>query len=133
MSSPFRSWAWWAFVADFVLVLAFVLIGRRSHDESDALTGIGITLWPFLVGTVIGWLGLVGFRWPIVTIPSGALVWIATVFVGMLLRAQSGQGIAVSFVVVASIVLGVFLVGWRVLALSLLRRRARRRAEEPTG
>lgn len=126
-SSPFASRVWWAFALDFAFVLVFVLIGRRSHDESDALTGIAVTLWPFFAGTVIGWLGLVGFRWPTVTIPSGVLVWVATVFVGMLLRVQSGQGIATSFVIVASVVLGVFLIGWRALAMRLVARRTRSR------
>ncbi|AMM20344.1 hypothetical protein AX769_09500 [Frondihabitans sp. PAMC 28766] len=128
LASPYKTWAWWGFVADLVLVLVFVLIGRSSHGEGDGVAGIGTTLWPFFVGTVVGWLGLVGFRWPIVTVISGVLVWIATVFIGMLLRVQTHQGIAVSFVIVASIVLGVFLIGWRVLALQLAQRRARRRA-----
>lgn len=119
---------WWSFVIDFVLVMAFVLIGRRSHDESDALSGILTTAWPFLSGLVIGWLGLVGFRWPFVTVISGALVAFATVFVGMLLRSSTDQGVAVSFVIVAVIVLGVFLIGWRALAILLAKRRVARRA-----
>jgi hypothetical protein len=45
----------------------------------------------------------------------------------MLLRVASGQGIAVSFVVVAAIVLAVFLVGWRAVALLVRRLASRRR------
>lgn len=119
---------WWSFLFDFVLVLAFVLIGRRSHAESDALTGILTTFWPFLSGLVIGWLAVVGFRWPFVTYLSGALIVVATVFVGMLLRHQTGQGVAVSFVIVATVVLAIFLIGWRALAILLIKRRVKQRA-----
>lgn len=127
-TSIFSKTPWWSFVIDLVLVLVFVLIGRRSHDESDALTGILTTAWPFVSGLVIGWLSLVGFRWPFVTIPSGGVILVATVLVGMLLRRSSDQGVALSFVIVATVVLGVFLVGWRALAILLAKRRATRRA-----
>jgi hypothetical protein len=115
---------WWAFVADLVLVVTFVLIGRRSHDESSALVGVLTTLWPFAAGLVVGWaLVLVrGRSLPAVT--SGLVVWPATVVAGMVLRVVSGQGTAVSFVIVTVIVLGAFLLGWRALA-RLARRRAR--------
>jgi hypothetical protein len=123
----FRTSPWWSFVVDFVLVMVFVLIGRNSHGEGETALGIATTAWPFVSGLVIGWLSIVGVRWAFVELKSGAVIWVATVFVGMLLRLSSGQGIAVSFVIVASIVLGVFLVGWRVLAVSLARRRSRSR------
>jgi len=123
--SVFAKAPWWSFVLDVVLVLVFVLIGRRSHAESDAVTGILTTAWPFVTGLVIGWLALVGFRWPFVTWISGAVVVVATVFVGMLLRHSSGQGVAVSFVVVATVVLAIFLVGWRALAILIAKRRLR--------
>lgn len=42
----------------------------------------------------------------------------------MVLRAAVGQGVAVSFIIVAAIVLFVLLVGWRALALLVSRRRA---------
>jgi hypothetical protein len=41
----------------------------------------------------------------------------------MLLRILSSQGVQWSFVIVTTIVLGVFLLGWRALAGLLLRRR----------
>jgi hypothetical protein len=41
------------------------------------------------------------------------VVWISTLAGGMLLRVVSGQGTAVSFVLVAGVVLAVFLLGWR--------------------
>ena len=40
----------------------------------------------------------------------------ATVAIGMLLRKASGQGVAVSFVIVASTVTAILLLGWRGVA-----------------
>ncbi|GAA4670435.1 DUF3054 domain-containing protein [Frondihabitans cladoniiphilus] len=118
---------WWAFVADVVLVLAFVVIGRRSHDENDVVAGIWTTAWPFLSGMAIGWIVVLVARWRLPALRSGIVVWIATVLFGMLLRVVSGQGIAVSFVIVALIVLGVFLLGWRGIVLGALRNAKNRR------
>ncbi|ROS59522.1 DUF3054 family protein [Frigoribacterium sp. PhB160] len=113
-----------AFVIDLALVVAFVLIGRRSHAEGVDPAGLATTLWPFAVGLVVGWLSVLGVRWPLPAIRSGGVVVVSTVVLGMLLRVVSGQGVQPSFVVVTVVVLAVFLVGWRALA-TLLRRRGR--------
>ena len=102
-----------AVTADVVCVLVFCAIGRRSHAEGLTLTGVAETAWPFLTGTAAGWLVSRGWRRPTALTPTGVVVWIATVAVGMLLRKVSGQGVAVSFVVVASTVTAVLLLGWR--------------------
>jgi hypothetical protein len=39
----------------------------------------------------------------------------------------SGQGVQVAFVIVASLVLGLFLIGWRAVAMLVRRARSRRR------
>ena len=113
-----------AFILDLLLVIAFVLIGRSSHDENP-IAGALVTLWPFAVGLVIGWLGARGWRRPLALWPTGITVWIVTVAVGMALRVVSGQSVQLSFVIVASVVVGVFLVGWR--AVAMLVKRVRRR------
>ena len=49
---------------------------------------------------------------------AGALVWVAVVVVGMLVRGGLvGDGVQTSFVVVTTIVLAVFLLGWYVYYL----------------
>lgn len=108
---------------DVILVLVFVLIGRASHSEDLSILGILVTLWPFLVGLVIGHLVMRAWRAPFRIVWIGIGIWIATVVVGMLLRLASAQGVAFSFVVVATVVLGVFLLGWRALALLVTRGR----------
>jgi len=121
---PVPARPWWAFALDLALVVAFVLVGRRSHAEGLDLPGLLTTLWPFAAGLAAGWLSVLGVRWPLPALTSGAVVWVATVVVGMLLRVASGQGVQLSFVVVTIVVLAVFLLGWRAIA-RLVRRRGR--------
>jgi hypothetical protein len=125
---------WWrrpvvALLIDVLLVLVFAAVGRASHDESGPVLGALLTAWPFLVGTAVGWVvvRLVRHVWPLEVAP-GVTVWFATVLVGMLLRHAVGSGTAASFVVVASVVLALFLLGWRALGAYAVRRiRAPRR------
>ncbi|MEV5568748.1 DUF3054 domain-containing protein [Spirillospora sp. NPDC052269] len=113
-----------AAVLDAVCVLVFVAIGRASHDEASSVTGFLNTAWPFLTGALIGWLATRAWRDPARLVPSGVGIWVAAVAVGMLLRVVSGQGIAVAFVIVATLFLGLVLLGWRAVA-ALVRRRTR--------
>ncbi|BCI78570.1 DUF3054 domain-containing protein [Mycobacterium sp. SMC-18] len=105
-----------AFLTDVVLVVIFCSIGRRSHAEGITLAGVAHTSWPFLTGTVAGWALARGWRRPTALNPTGLVVWVSTIVIGMLLRKASAQGVAVSFVIVASTVTAVFLLGWRGLA-----------------
>jgi hypothetical protein len=117
-----------AFVIDAVLILVFVLIGRRSHGESATLGGVLTTYWPFFVGLVAGWLVTWAWRRPLAIVWPGVPVWLMTVALGMLIRTSAGQGVEPAFIAVAFVVLGVFLVGWRIAAIPFVRRRAVRRA-----
>ncbi len=56
------------------------------------------------------------------------LVWLMTVALGMLIRTSADQSVEPAFIAVAFVVLGVFLVGWRIVAIPFVRRRAVRRA-----
>ncbi|OBF67447.1 hypothetical protein A5753_04290 [Mycobacterium sp. 852002-51971_SCH5477799-a] len=114
--------AWLA--VDVVGVLVFCAVGRRSHDEGLNVTGIAVTAWPFLTGTVIGWLVSRGWRRPTALAPTGVVVWLCTVVIGMLLRKAISAGVAASFVVVATTVTALLLLGWRVAAGLTLRRRS---------
>ena len=107
-------------LADLVAVLAFVLLGRRSHDEGSALAGTVATAWPFLVGAAFGELATV--RLPPRSITAGALVAVWTVAIGLPLRRVAGGGTPLSFVVVATTFLVAFLVGWRLVARVVGRR-----------
>jgi hypothetical protein len=103
-----------AFLADVVAVVVFAAIGRHTHAESDALTGVLTTAWPFLAGLVAGWCVALGWRRRIPWSITDALpVWLLTVGLGMVLRHLSGRGTPLPFVVVAAVFLGAFLFGWR--------------------
>ncbi|WP_238147603.1 MULTISPECIES: DUF3054 domain-containing protein [Micrococcaceae] len=115
---------WLFLVADIVLVVVFAAIGRSSHGEN--LSGTFSTAWPFLAGAVIGWLIVRAWRAPQAVFPTGITVWLATVIVGMVLRAIVGEGTHWSFILVATIVNAVFLIGYRLLVKLLTRRAATR-------
>src|SRR5689334_4559839 len=108
-----------AAVADIVGVLVFCAIGRRSHAEGLTVAGVAETAWPFLVGTAVGWVLSRAWCRPAAIVPSGVVVWVCTVAVGMLLRKATSAGVAVSFVIVASAATAVLLLGWRVVIASL--------------
>jgi hypothetical protein len=100
---------------DLVAIVAFVAIGRRSHDEGEALSGFARVAAPFLIGLATGWLVARAWTAPTRT-KTGLVIWPVTIVVGMLLRRfVFDDGTALSFIIVATIFTGVLLVGWRVL------------------
>ena len=111
-----------ALLLDIALVVAFAALGRASHD-SDIFGGLWQTAWPFLLGLALGWLLTLAWRAPLAPVRTGLGIWAATVIGGMLLRAASGQGTAPAFIIVATVTLLVLLVGWRVIAALVARRR----------
>ena len=105
-----------AVILDCCCVLVFVIIGRASHTKGESLGGIASTAWPFLAGLAGGWLATRAWRRPFLVWPAGVAAWLGTVALGMTLRVVSGQGTAFAFVGVALAFLGLFLLGWRLLA-----------------
>ena len=107
---------------DLVCVILFCAIGRRSHAEGLTAAGVAETAWPFLSGALAGWLirgaGATRQRsfppvspcgWP----PSSSECCCAA----SLPRAQR-----VSFIVVASLVTALLLLGWRAVAALVVKR-----------
>jgi hypothetical protein len=103
--------------------VVFCTIGRRSHAEGITVAGVAETAWPFLAGTLTGWLVSRGWQRPTSLVPTGITVWIATVVVGMLVRKVTSAGVAGSFIVVAAVVTAVLLLGWRAALAGLRRNR----------
>jgi peptidoglycan/LPS O-acetylase OafA/YrhL len=114
MDHPRRGPVWLGI--DVACVLVFCALGRRSHDEGLNVAGIATTAWPFLSGTAVGWLVSQAWRRPAAVYPTGVVVWLCTVAVGMLLRKVTAAGVAGSFIVVASTVTALLLLGWRAIA-----------------
>ncbi|MBJ7340063.1 DUF3054 domain-containing protein [Mycolicibacterium sp.] len=111
-----------ALLGDVVCVLVFCAIGRRSHAEGITVAGVLETAWPFLSGTAAGWLATRAWQRPTSLAPTGIVVWLSTVVIGMVLRKATSQGTAISFVVVASLSTAILLLGWRLGARVLARR-----------
>ncbi len=103
-----------ASVAGGAAILLFAAVGRLSHAEGVTPIGVLEVAWPFLAGGAVGALAGRTWRRP-ESLPSGATTWAGTLVIGMLLRAVTGGGVQVSFVVVAATVLAVLLLGWRLL------------------
>jgi hypothetical protein len=104
-------------VADLGVVVLFALAGRVSHDEGNLVLGTLATAAPFALGLMAGWLrapcaGMhtehrarsVRFGWWLLAWTMGG---------GILLRWLDGDGLAPAFLLVATVVLAVGLVGRR--------------------
>ena len=110
-----------AVVLDVGCVLVFVIIGRASHTKGESLGGIASTAWPFLAGLAGGWLAAPAWRCPLGLWPAGVGAWLGAAGLGMVFRVVSGQGTAAAFIVVALAFLGLFLLGWRLVARLVVR------------
>ncbi|MFT2754025.1 DUF3054 domain-containing protein [Clavibacter sp. Sh2088] len=114
-----------AAVLDAAVVVVFALVGRASHGEDLAPSGVLGTAWPFLAGGIVGWIVARAWRAPSRVAPVGLIVWGVTVVVGMVLRALTGEGVVVPFVITTAIILGILMLGWRAVSAVVVRRRAR--------
>ena len=112
----------YALTADAIAILIFALSGRSSHKETLTLLGVLETAWPFLAALAIGWLVAKLWQNPLRLWPNGVCLWLITVAGGMALRIVSGGTAAIPFVIVATVVLAVFLLGHRAIATRVMRR-----------
>jgi len=116
---------------DVFVVVLFVALGLRTHEEESAYAAILVTAAPFLIGLGLAWLVARAWRRP-TAILTGLMIWPVTVLLGMLLRSGLfDRGTAASFVAVATLFLGAFLVGWRAGWRLLGQRRSRQGSGEP--
>jgi len=107
-------------ILDIVAVLAFVALGRQTHDEGNALVDFAGTAAPFLIGLALGWIAARSWRVPLEA-RSGLAVAGVTVAAGMALRRILFQdGTATAFVLVAVAFTFATMSGWRLLARRLL-------------
>ncbi len=111
-----------ALAADVACVLLFVVLGRRSHDEASGASSTLNVAAPFLIGLAVGWVLSPRLHARPRSIRAGVDVWLATMVVGVLLRWFAwDRSTAFTFVLVAAAFLGLFLLGWRVVATATTR------------
>ena len=103
-------------------MVLFVAIGRRNHDEGTAIDGIATVAAPFLIALAVAWLSSRAWRTP-GSMRTSVIVWLVTAFGGLELRRfVFDRGTATPFVIVATLVLGAFIVGGRFVVNLRLRR-----------
>lgn len=112
-----------SFLTDLILVVLFAALGRASHDSEPFGIGLIGTAWPFVVALMIAWAASFVLRKPTAVVPTGLIVWVVTVAGGLGIRVLSGDTAAVPFIIVATITLAVSLLGWRLIALLVAKRR----------
>jgi hypothetical protein len=106
----------WLLALDPIAIVLFAAIGRDAHNEDGGLTDVLATASPFLIGTAAGWVLFQAWRDP-ADLRTGAGVLASTVAVGMIIRqVATDRGTPISFIIVASVFLGLFLLGWRAVA-----------------
>ncbi|WP_404291370.1 DUF3054 domain-containing protein [Glutamicibacter arilaitensis] len=114
MSENIRKWPLWVAV-DLVLIILFALLGRREHEHALSITGILMTALPFLIAYLI--MTLISRPWTTINRlwPTGVLVWLGTVALGLALRVSMNSTAALPFIIVTVLVLGLFLMGRRLI------------------
>ena len=114
---------WIAFGADLLVLVVFVLVGRRSHDEGSGLAGFLRVVWPFAVALVVATLVSGTWRAPLEW-RRAIVAWIVTVALGMVLRlAVQGRDFKPTFVIVTTVFVGAGMLGWRAVARRVATRR----------
>ncbi|HJH13604.1 MAG TPA: DUF3054 domain-containing protein [Brevibacterium ravenspurgense] len=115
-----------ALVADIILVIAFAAVGFYTHAQVLTVDGVVQTSWPFLVGLGCAWILSAAWSAPLAPMRTGVAIWSTTILLGMIIRFAVGAGIAGPFIIVASALNFLTLVGWRVIARAVGGRSAKR-------
>lgn len=107
---------------DALGVLVFVIVGRKQHDEADAVAGILRTAAPFLIAMFVGWGIAKSWRRPD-SWRTGLITWATTLALGMILRRVFWDGgTAATFVIVAAVFLALTMFSWRAVSRSIHQR-----------
>jgi Protein of unknown function (DUF3054) len=115
---------WLAFAGDVVVLVVFVVVGRRSHHEDAGLVGFLRVWWPFAVALVVAW-GVTGLGRTPLARGRAVGAWLVTVGLGMALRiVVEGRDFKVAFTIVTLLFVGAGMLGWRAVARWVRSRRA---------
>ena len=96
-------------IVDAVAVVVFVVVGQRNHDGSSDIYGVISLAAPFLIALGTSWAILRTWRGPF-NRASFVATWAITVVGGLFLRRVIfDRGIAMAFIIVTVISLGLLL------------------------
>jgi hypothetical protein len=119
-------WVVPAIVLDLVLITALSVLARAMYGFDLGYLVTVYTAWPFLAGALLGWVVARAWRRPLELASAGIPIWLLTVAFGVGLRLATGEPARIPFVIVATLLLGVALLGWRAIAKRVALRHARR-------
>lgn len=127
MKESIRKWPLWTAI-DLVLIIVFALLGRREHEHALNIGGILMTALPFLLAYVV--MTLVSRPWLTINKlwPTGVLIWLGTVVLGVATRLLMRDTAVVPFVIVTFVVLGLFLMGRRAVTSLVARKLEKQQA-----
>lgn len=108
-------------ILDILAIALFALLARMAHQSDEMplnFNGWVSTLWPFLIGVALGWVLIILRKWDgRLVVPAGLSAWVITVLVGLgIWSLRNGAIPHWSFIMVATIMSGVLMLGWRGLA-----------------
>ena len=108
-----------AVALDFVAIAVFALLARMAHQSEEMpfnFAGWASTVWPFAIGVVLGWvIVLMSTRGE--KQEKGVLIWLITVVTGLVIWGIRNQQLPHwSFIVVASVMSALLMLGWRGIA-----------------
>lgn len=117
-----------ALTADVVAIAAFALFARIAHQTEDMplnFAGWLSTLWPFLLGVALSWAVIAAAKWDGARLaPAGVSAWLITVVMGLgIWTVRNGEFPHWSFILVATIMSALLMLGWRAIAGVVGRRR----------
>ncbi len=115
-------------VADLVAVFAFAVFARLAHRGDGlalSLQGVLSTYWPFALGVVVAFVVIVASRWDGGKVrPSGVTAWVVTVVIGLVIWGLRNAAVPHwSFILVASIMSALLMLGWRMIAGAVAKRK----------
>lgn len=108
---------------DLGLVILFAAIGFQTHAGELSLNGVASTAWPFLLALLVAHVLLISLRRSATHLLAGAIIVLVTVAGGMILRQLTGAGTATAFIAVAVLFNTTTLLGWRLVASFIARRK----------
>ncbi|MCS4535981.1 DUF3054 domain-containing protein [Corynebacterium sp. HS2168-gen11] len=109
---------------DLVIILFFALLARLAHGGLEPLAVLH-TWWPFALGVLVGNAKFLFQKIEGTKITDGIFVWAVTALFGLIIWGIRHSAIPHwSFVIVASLMSCLLLVGWRVFAYFFLNKKS---------
>lgn len=103
-------------VFDVIAIAVFAVLARLAHG-GVSVAAIMDTFWPFAVGVAVGAVVIAAIKLPAASLPAGIVMWLAVAATGLIIWGIRHAAVPhISFILVASIMSGILLLGWRGVA-----------------